>query len=758
MRRIALGIVLLFLAALGLAWFAGTGGFGSHEAPGTPNPVARSAADVDATDAAVGRAAAAVGVARPKQILFGDLHVHTTFSTDAFMLSLPAAVGEGAHPPADACDFARHCSALDFWSMNDHAESITPRHWQETVEAVRQCNEVAGHADDPDTVAYLGWEWTNVGSTVDDHWGHKNVILRGGEGQAVPTRPIAAPGRARQAMQVGPGPIGLGVFALTSGQERIHELTRYLDERRGLAECPRDVPVRELPTDCQEYAYDPSELFAKLDDWNVDSLVIPHGTTWGFYTPAGATWDKQLVGSMHDSQRQRLFEIYSGHGNSEVFRPWSAVEFNADGEAICPQPTNGYLPTCWRAGEIIRERCAAAGGDATECEERAVTARAHAAAAGVAAHLTVPGEAASDWLDAGQCRDCSQPSFNYRPGSSGQYVLALGNFDDEGDPKHFRMGFLASSDNHFARPGTGYKEIHRTGMAEASASNRPREGMVAKLLEPPHEEPAAQSKDFDLVNTKLRGFQLVELERQTSFFSTGGLTAVHANGRNRDAIWDALERREVYGTSGPRMLLWFDLLNPPGSRGATLPMGSEIEMGRNPIFQVRAVGSFEQKPGCPEDSVAALGEERVQQVCKGECYFPGDRRRPITRIDIVRVRPQQRPGEDVSGLVEDPWRSFACDADPAGCVLTFEDPEYGASARDAVYYARAFEPEKPTINGDNLRCERDESGACVAVELCLDPDDDCLAPVAPRAWSSPIWLDQPVVGRARRAGGAAGPG
>ena len=82
-----------------------------------------------------------------KQILFGDLHVHTTYSTDAFMWSLPFMNGKGASPLADACDYARFCSALDFWSINDHAEASTPRKWLDTKQSIQQCNNLSEGTD-----------------------------------------------------------------------------------------------------------------------------------------------------------------------------------------------------------------------------------------------------------------------------------------------------------------------------------------------------------------------------------------------------------------------------------------------------------------------------------------------------------------------------------------------------------------------------------------------------------------------------------
>jgi hypothetical protein len=739
LSRILIALALLGLLAFAVLYVAGQGLFAPEQHAGEPQASAVDPTVVTQRGLALARAARSVGVAQPKQILFGDLHVHTTFSFDAFQMSLPMAGGDGAHPVSDACDFARHCSALDFWSINDHALTLTPRRWSETVESVRQCNAVAGDSPAPDMVSYLGWEWTQVGTAPENHYGHKNVILRHLDDERIPARPISAgtPPGMPTIHEGAPSPLLLGTLALFERSGGGNEFARYMNETVGVVDCPADVPVRDLPLDCREVAPTPEVLFEKLDDWGHEAMVIPHGTTWGYYTSLGSSWDKQLTKAMHDPERQRIVEVFSGHGNSEEFRPFREVIFHEDGSRSCPEPNEGYLPSCWRAGEIIEARCRLEGLAAETCLERAETARQHFVDAGFnGGAATVPGTTVADWQDAGQCRDCFQPAFNYRPRSAVQYMLALGRKGDGADPLRFRFGFIASSDNHSARPGTGYKEVARTEFTETRFGNF----VDTPLGAGADREPRAESVPVTGADITAP-FLMFETERQASFFLNGGLAAVHSRGRDRDSIWDAMQRKEVYGTSGPRILLWFDLLNAPG--GAPAPMGSEVSLGESPIFQVRAVGSFEQEPGCPEDATDALGPDRLARLCQGECYHPSDTRRPITRIEVVRIRPQTSEGEEVAGLVEDPWRVIACPGAPSGCQVAFTDPEFEGSARDAVYYVRAIEAPSPAVDADPLGCRYDANGRCIDVDPCFGrpAEDECLSETEERAWSSPIFVD-----------------
>jgi len=292
---------------------------------------------------------------------------------------------------------------------------------------------------------------------------------------------------------------------------------------------------------------------------------------------------------------------------------------------------------------------------------------------------------------------------------------------------------IASSDNHKARAGPGYKEIARKAYGDAYGFRRDWYDAL-NSPSPPSSEVNAEPRTLEALG--------IALERGSSFYYTSGLVAVHAGGRGRDAIWQALENRNVYATSGDRILLHFNLLN--GRRGVR-PMGSEAEVDSPPRFEVRAAGAFEQLPGCPDFVHERLSAERIDRLCLGECYHPSDLRRPMEKVEVVRIRKQLDPSEDISTLIEDPWRSLECDPNREGCRVEFEDPDWDPE-RETVYYVRVLQQPSPAVGGDPLRCERDEHGNCIRARSCpasgprFDPTDDCLSPVQERAWSSPIFV------------------
>src|SRR5262245_40904913 len=169
-------------------------------------------------------------------------------------------------------------------------------------------------------------------------------------------------------------------------------------------------------------------------------------------------------------------------------------------------------------------------------------------------------------------------------------------------------------------------------------------------------------------------------------------------------------------------------------------MGSETVLRDAPVFRARAVGSFEQKPGCPPDALEALGA-RVERLCQGECYNPSDQRRPITRIEVVRIRPGAAP--DAAKRIDDPWRVIACPGEPSGWQVDFAGPEFAAAGGDALYYVRAIEAKSMAVDANPLGCTYDDQGRCAQVNPCFGRpnEDECLAETEERAWSSPIFVD-----------------
>ena len=187
-----------------------------------------------------------------------------------------------------------------------------------------------------------------------------------------------------------------------------------------------------------------------------------------------------------------------------------------------------------------------------------------------------------------------------------------------------------------------------------------------------------------------RGFgELLDIERGASFMYPGGLVAVHARGRDREAIWDAL--------AAPRGLRHERPAHPAlvrsRERARTAPRrwAARSTLREAPRFEVRAVGSFVQQPGCPAESVARALARATRATLWRRVLPPGRRARTRSRRSRWCASGRSgRPASRSAPLIEDPWRRFECAPDPAGCVVAFEDPEFATSgARRRLLRARA---------------------------------------------------------------------
>ncbi|MEQ8483171.1 MAG: DUF3604 domain-containing protein [Pseudomonadales bacterium] len=176
-------------------------------------------------------------------------------------------------------------------------------------------------------------------------------------------------------------------------------------------------------------------------------------------------------------------------------------------------------------------------------------------------------------------------------------------------------------------------------------------------------------------------------------YNPGGLVAVWAIQNTREAIFDALKRREAFATSGPRISLRFGIA-PEGACARPgvqfdVPMGGTLNAARAPHFVIMA-----------GRDAAMLGEV---QLVKGE----------VRNGDVV---------ESVHTVDTYP------DGAAAVCVEWRDDKFF--SEAPAYWYARVI--EMPTPRWTKHLCE--------AMGRCDEfPDADAM--VRERAWSSPIWYE-----------------
>lgn len=213
----------------------------------------------------------------------------------------------------------------------------------------------------------------------------------------------------------------------------------------------------------------------------------------------------------------------------------------------------------------------------------------------------------------------------------------------------------------------------------------------------------------------------------------GGLTGVWAEENSRDAIFSAIQRREVFGTSGPRIRprlfagweFGADLCNDPQMIATAYAQG--VPMGAD-------LPARPQPSGSPRFLVIALADPagdatplQKLQIIKGWVSSAGDANYMV--YDVI--------GDLDSTAGVDLQTGDRFGSGHSQLCAVFEDPDFD-SGEHAYYYLRAV--ENPSPRWSLLDClSYDETER---PEVCNEPE--IFTSIQELAWTSPIWYSAPV--------------
>ncbi|WP_324262030.1 DUF3604 domain-containing protein [Altererythrobacter sp. H2] len=225
-------------------------------------------------------------------------------------------------------------------------------------------------------------------------------------------------------------------------------------------------------------------------------------------------------------------------------------------------------------------------------------------------------------------------------------------------------------------------------------------------------------------------------------YLAGGYAAVWARANTRAEIFDAMMRREVYATTGSRMVVrlfagfdfteadWQgDWVRAGYTRG--VPMGGTLkEQGKAPTFLISALKDPE---GANLDRV---------QVVKGWVSADGQTQEQVYDVVWSNMDTRVQVGGKVPAVGDTVDRAKATWTNTIGAPelrVTWTDPDYRPGQR-AFYYVRVLEiptPRWPLYDA-------------VRFGYQLSPDALADAVAQERAYSSPVWIG-PATGAAATA-------
>ena len=583
----------------------------------------------------------------PNRVLFGDTHLHTTYSADAGMIGNTLGPKEayrfarGEVVTSSTGIKARLKRPLDFLVIADHAENLglapllaTKDKTLLATEFGQQLNQ-AVEAGDP-AGAWKIWSQSKA-SGNDPLADQKEIYKTAWSRLTQAAEDYNEPGRFT----------ALIGFEWTSNPGR-NNLHRNVIFRGGKETADTIIPFSNFDS------FDPEDLWAWMAAYEKDTgdrlLAIPHNGNLSnglMFDDVTLTSKKPLDGD-YARRRQRWEPLYE------------VTQMKGDGEAhplLSPRDEFADFET-WDKGQL--------GPEAKTPD-------------------MLPREYAREALKRGLA---DQAKLGTNP---------------------FKFGMVGSTDSHTSLSTTGEDNFF---------------GKVAAV------EPTADHIRFDEVIGGIGGPQRVaQYAWQTS---ASGLAGVWSRDNTREAIWDALARREVFATTGTRLRVrvfaGWDFLEEDLARSdfakhgyeTGVPMGGDLKgpaEGRSPRVMVRALRDLD---GANLDRI---------QIIKGWLAEDGETRERI--FDVVcsdgrAITADNRCERHVVDSVNAEAATYSNASGEAAMQVYWEDPDFDPGLL-AFYYVRVLEiptPRWTTYDATFFGVKRPE-----------------LAPVSiqERAYTSPIW-------------------
>ena len=299
------------------------------------------------------------------------------------------------------------------------------------------------------------------------------------------------------------------------------------------------------------------------------------------------------------------------------------------------------------------------------------------------------------------------------PGSFVRQSLAIGmRLEDEIGANPYAFGFIGSSDTHVSGPSLSEKDHSGKFPHDTALNNR---GSVPA-------DGATEWGDGESENTGIGNII------SAAQYGASGLAAVWAEANTREHIFAAMERKETFATSGPRLKVRFfageyetDILDAPdmlqAAYSAGVPMGGELtEQDNSPEFIVWGVQDADGYPlqRAQVVKVWSEGSENKEAIYDVACAKgepdPATRRCPDNGASVNLLNCTTNNESGVSEL-----------------KTVWTDPDFVPGQKTA-YYVRLLE---------NPKCRW---STWDAMRNGTPPNPDMNATIQDRAWSSPIWV------------------